>query len=161
MSCMVFVKLRKQNQGYIINISSLGGIIGLPFQGFYSTTKFAIESFSEALSAEVKAFRIKVIIIEPGDFCTNFTLSRKIITNASEHSIYKDKFQSTMKVIEKDEYNGCNPIILAKSIERIINNPSPKLRYIVGSKTQKLSVKLKKILPQRIFEKIIMNHYKC
>ena len=69
--------MRRARQGKIINLSSIGGIMGLPYQGFYSASKFAIEGFSEALSAEVRGFGIKVSMVEPGDFATGFTGSRK------------------------------------------------------------------------------------
>ena len=62
--------MRKQGGGTIINFSSIGGLMGLPFQAFYSAGKFAIEGFSEALRMEVRQFNIKVILINPGDFHT-------------------------------------------------------------------------------------------
>ncbi len=69
--------MRKARAGKIINLSSIGGVMGLPYQGFYSASKFAIEGFSEALSAEVRRFGIRVCMVEPGDFATGFTGSRK------------------------------------------------------------------------------------
>ena len=63
--------MRKQGGGMIINISSIGGLMGLPFQAFYSASKFAIEGFSEALRMEVRKFNIKVVVINPGDFHTS------------------------------------------------------------------------------------------
>ena len=69
--------MRKAHKGKIINLSSIGGVMGLPYQGFYSASKFAIEGFSEALSAEVRGFGISVSMVEPGDFATGFTGSRK------------------------------------------------------------------------------------
>ena len=70
--------MRKQRQGKIINISSIAGRIAVPYQGFYSASKFAIEGYSEALSMEVYPFGIKVCVVEPGDFNTGFTASRNI-----------------------------------------------------------------------------------
>src|SRR5664279_211637 len=69
--------MRKQGGGKIINFSSIGGLMGLPFQGYYSTSKFAIEGFSEALRMEVKQFNIKVVLINPGDFHTSNTANRR------------------------------------------------------------------------------------
>ena len=151
--------MREQKQGYIINTSSIMGVMGLPFQGFYSATKYAIEGFTETLRYETKEFGIKAVLIEPGDFATGFTANRKRTGNSS-NSIYSGKFEKNMDIIEKDENNGCNPIVFAKLVEGIINNPSPKVRYLVGYKVQKLAVKLKKILPQKTFEKMIMGFYK-
>ncbi len=69
--------MRKQGGGTIINFSSIGGLMGLPFQAFYSAGKFAIEGFSEALRMEVRKFNIKVIVINPGDFHTNNSANRR------------------------------------------------------------------------------------
>ena len=69
--------MRKQRSGKIVNLSSIGGVMGLPWQGFYSASKFAIEGFSEALAAEVRSFGIRVAMVEPGDFATGFTASRR------------------------------------------------------------------------------------
>ena len=74
--------MRKAGKGRIINLSSIGGLMGLPYQGFYSASKFAIEGFSEALSAEVKRFGIDISIVEPGDFATNFTASRSFFKSS-------------------------------------------------------------------------------
>lgn len=151
--------MRKQKQGYIINTSSIMGVMGLPFQGFYSATKFAIEGFTETLSYETKEFGIKVVAIEPGDFATGFTANRKRAANSSS-SAYSEKFNRNMEIIEKDENGGCAPILFAKLVERVISNPSPKVRYLVGYKMQKLAVRLKKVLPHKTFEKMIMGYYK-
>ena len=62
--------MRKQNHGTLINFSSIGGLMGLPFQGFYSASKFAIEGLSEALRMELRQFNIKVVLINPGDSST-------------------------------------------------------------------------------------------
>ena len=70
--------MRKERKGFIINISSIGGLIAVPFQGFYSASKFAVEGYSEALQHEVRPFGIRVCLVEPGDFYTNFTANRGI-----------------------------------------------------------------------------------
>src|SRR4030042_7121558 len=73
----VLPHMRKQGGGTIINFSSIGGIMGLPFQAFYSASKFAIEGFSEALRMEVRHLNIKVIVINPGDFFTSNSANRR------------------------------------------------------------------------------------
>jgi NAD(P)-dependent dehydrogenase (short-subunit alcohol dehydrogenase family) len=70
----VLPAMRKQKEGTIVNISSIGGLMGLPFQGFYSASKYAIEGMSEALRMELKPFHIKVVVVRPGDFHTGFHL---------------------------------------------------------------------------------------
>ena len=81
--------MRGQGGGKIICFSSIGGLMGLPFQGLYSASKFAIEGYCEALRLETKAFGIKVVVIEPGDFATNFTAKRKSVSDPRAYEVYK------------------------------------------------------------------------
>lgn len=151
--------MRKQLSGTIINISSIGGLMGLPFQGFYSASKFAIEGLSEALRLELKPYRIKVIVIEPGDFSTHFTRNRRVVEKI-QHSDYRTQFQKTISVIENDENNGLKPELLAKKIASVLKKKTPRYNYIVASFEQKLAVALKTFLPHKLFWYIISAHYK-
>jgi short-subunit dehydrogenase len=147
--------MRKQNSGLIINISSIGGLIGLPFQSMYSASKFAIEGLTESLYKELHSSKIKITMIEPGDFKTGFTENREIPKNTNQ----SDAFQNTLKIIENDESSGQNPELIGKLINKIINKSNPRLRYTVGAFDQKLAVLLKRLLPNRLFDWIIMKHY--
>ncbi|MDT8718709.1 SDR family oxidoreductase [Clostridium sp. 19966] len=151
--------MRERRSGIIINTSSIGGIIGLPYQGVYSSTKFAIEGYTEALSKELNEFGIKVCMIQPGDFCTGFTKNRIFTKATDKNSPYYKSFAKTLVTFEHDENNGCNPEKIGKLIFNIIKSKHIKERYIVGYFFQKLSVMLKRILPGRIFEKIIISYY--
>ncbi len=153
--------MRKQGGGIIINFSSIGGLMGLPFQAFYSASKFAIEGFSEALRMEVKKFKIKVILINPGDFHTNNSANRRgFLAPSSEGDPYYDQFTKTLGIIEKDEAGGWEPVVLAKKIVRIVNSRNQRNKYIISSFEQKLAVGLKYILPGKIFAAILESHYK-
>ena len=88
----VLPHMRRAGKGLVINSSSIGGLIGLPYQGVYSSSKFAVEGFSEALSKELKPFGIKVVILEPGDFKTGFTKGRKFSSLIKKNSAYYDDF---------------------------------------------------------------------
>jgi short-subunit dehydrogenase len=152
--------MRKQGGGTIINFSSIGGLMGLPFQAFYSAGKFAIEGFSDALRMEVRQFNIKIIVINPGDFCTsNSTNRRKYLAPSGEGDPYKEQFTKTLAVIEKDEANGWKPEVLARKLCRIIECKNPRQRYIIASFEQRLAVILKYILPGSLFRKILEDHY--
>lgn len=150
--------MRENKNGLIINIGSIGGLIGLPYQGFYSATKFAIQGFSEALYQELKDFNINVVVVNPGDFSTNFTSNRKIINNVYD-SPYRKQFMKTLSIIEKDEKKGLKPEVLARKIYKIIETKNPKFKYNIASFDQKLAVFLKCILPSKIFLRIISSHY--
>jgi NAD(P)-dependent dehydrogenase (short-subunit alcohol dehydrogenase family) len=157
----VLPAMRKQGGGTIINISSIGGLMGLPFQAFYSAAKFAMEGFTEALRMEVKNFNIKVILINPGDFHTSNSANRRnYIAHPINNDPYLDQFNKTLAVIEKDEANGWEPAILARKIAKIVDCKNPRQRYIIASFEQKLAVVLKYILPGRLFRWILEDHYK-
>jgi NAD(P)-dependent dehydrogenase (short-subunit alcohol dehydrogenase family) len=157
----VLPHMRKQGGGKIINISSIGGMMGLPFQAFYSASKFAIEGFSEALRMEVNQFNIKVILINPGDFHTNNSANRrKHLAPSPPEDPYHLQFERTMAVIEKDEAEGWPPEILARKLLKIIECKNPKQRYTIASFEQKLAVVLKYVMPSRLFRKILEDHYK-
>ncbi len=156
----VLPEMRKQGGGTIINFGSIGGLMGLPFQAFYSAGKFAIEGFSEALRMEVSAFNIKVVVINPGDFHTSNSQNRRgYLAPTTENDPYTTQFEKTLSIIEKDESKGWDPVRLAKKIVKIVESPNPKQRYIIASFEQKLAVLIKKVLPGKIFRKILQDHY--
>lgn len=156
----VLPAMREQKSGTIINIGSIGGLMGLPFQGYYSASKFAVEGFSEALRMEVKQFGIKVVVVNPGDFNTNNTANRRgFLATSGEISAYDTQFEKSLAIIENDENKGWNPEILARKMVKIVNCPNPRQRYIIASFEQKLAVSIKKILPGKLFSKILADHY--
>lgn len=151
---------RQNGGGTILNISSIGGLMGLPFQSQYSAGKFALEGFTEALRFEVRPFGIRVCNINPGDFHTGFTKNRQIFQQ--ENSVYKSAFNHFLKMYEHDENNGCEPILVAKLAEKIISSDrEPAIRYTVGKKEQTLSLIMKRILGDRLFEKILVRFWKA
>jgi hypothetical protein len=153
--------MRRQGGGAIINFSSIGGLMGLPFQAYYSAGKFAIEGFSEALRMEVNQFNIKVILINPGDFHTSNSANRRnYLAPTGPDDPYNEQYNKTLKIIEQDEANGWQPEVLAKKIVKIIDTRNPRQRYIIGSFEQKLAVALKNLLPGKLFRLIIQYHYK-
>lgn len=157
----VLPHMRRQGGGTIINISSIGGLMGLPFQPYYSAAKFAIEGFSEALRMEVKQFGIRVVVINPGDFHTNNSANRRnYLAPAEEGDPYYNQFHTTLDTIEKDENKGGKPEVLAQKIAGIIKKKNPSHHYIIASPDQKLAVLLKRLLPSRIFSLILEDHYK-
>lgn len=155
----VLPSMRKQREGTIINFSSIGGLMGLPFQGFYSASKFAIEGLSEALRMEVKQFNIKVVLINPGDFHTNNTANRRNFLTKAENDPYAEQFAKSLAIIEKDENGGWPPEVLAKKLVKIIESKNPCQRYVIATAEQKLAVVLKNILPSSWFMKILAPHY--
>lgn len=153
--------MRNQGGGTIINFSSIGGLMGLPFQAFYSAGKFAIEGFSEALRMEVRQFNIKIVLINPGDFHTSNSANRRnFLAPTDATDPYHEQYLRTMAIIEKDEANGWEPKVLAGKLVKIVESKNPRQRYIIASFEQKLAVVLKYILPGKLFGMILEDHYK-
>ncbi|MES2629083.1 MAG: SDR family oxidoreductase [Bacteroidota bacterium] len=151
--------MRAQGGGNILNVSSLAGRFGLPFRGVYSATKFALEGLTESLSQEVQQFGISVSLVEPGEFSTNISENRQT-TALPEDSVYTAQFSLMYDLLNTELTKALSPSIMGKAVEKILNTRKPKLRYVVSSPFQRLTLVLKAILPARVFEKLLMNHYK-
>lgn len=152
--------MRQQKSGVIINVSSLAGLLAVPFQAFYSASKFAMEGMTEALRMEVRPFGIRVAMIEPGDFKSEFPANRVSTADSLKSEVYRELLERCVGVMREEEKNGKVPYPVARLVERIINDPSPRLRYTVGPFGERLGPKLKSILPYRVYEYLFMKHYK-
>lgn len=152
--------MRKAGGGKIINISSLGGIIAVPFQGLYAASKFAVEGYSEALALEVYPFGIQVCLVEPGDFQTNFTANRNISHATSNHPAYQDRFIRTLHIIENAEKNGTNPDKLGRKICKLVYASRMPLRCKIGPVEQVWFCRFKGWLPDWLVQFVVRTFYK-
>jgi short-subunit dehydrogenase len=155
----VLPQMRLQKRGKIINVTSIAGFMGLPFRGVYSATKGALELITEAARMEVKQFGIQMVNVAPGDFATNIAAGR-YHTPVFEDSAYKKTYQENLNLMDAHVDGGMNPIEMAKAVYNIIENKNPKIHYKVGGFMEKFSIVLKRILPDKMYEKLLMNHYK-
>jgi len=152
--------MRQQRSGYIVNVSSLAGQVGIPFQGLYSASKFAVEGLTEALRTEVRPSGIRVVLIEPGDFHTPFTFHRRKTLQSQENLAYREYFDRALGTMEADEMNGPAPERIARLLKCIIETPSPRLRYTVGPALERIETALKKWVPSQLFEWGLAKYYK-
>lgn len=138
--------------GKIINIGSVAGDLTIPYQGFYSMSKSAIDKFSECLRIELHNKKIKVTTILPGDTKTGFTANRK--------ATIKDNAVATksIKKMEKDEQNGVSPRKVSKVIFKVMKAKNPPIRVAVGL-SYKLFIFLQRILPRRLVIFILRKLY--
>ncbi|NMB95515.1 MAG: SDR family oxidoreductase [Clostridiaceae bacterium] len=150
--------MRREGKGLIINISSVAGVISIPFQSMYSASKFALEAMSEALRIELKPYGIKVVIIEPGDTNTGFTDNRIMVKGAEKGSVYFEKFKKSINKMIKDEKTGPGPETVAKVVAKISSKKNPPVRIAVGI-SYKLIVFLKRILPDKLVHFILAKIY--
>lgn len=148
--------MRKQKNGLIIITSSVGGVYPLPFQGFYSASKFALEAYSGALRMETEPFGIKVSVIEPGDAATPFTKNRK--TTEQDTSPYKAMCDKTLSIIVRDETGGYSSSVVASAYFKISNKNNPPCVYTVGFK-YKVLVFLKRLFPTRFAYFVLKKMY--
>lgn len=155
----VLPQMRKQHSGLIINITSIAGYMGLPYRGIYSASKGALELVTEAFRMELKDFNIKMTSIAPGDFATNIAAGR-YHAPLLENSPYKQPYGQTLELMDAHVDSGSDPVLMAQAVLKVINTKEPKGHYKIGAFMQKFSIVLKRILPDKTYEKMLLKHYK-
>ncbi|GGW64722.1 short-subunit dehydrogenase [Winogradskyella epiphytica] len=155
----VLPTMRKQNAGLIINVTSIAGYMGLPYRGVYSASKGALELITEAFRMELKDFNIVMTNVAPGDFATNIAAGR-YHAPVLDDSPYREVYGKTLRLMDEHVDSGGDPKQMAEAIYKIIETKNPKIHYKVGAFMQKFSIILKRILPDKVYEKMLMNHYK-
>ncbi|MGD1922347.1 MAG: SDR family oxidoreductase [Pleurocapsa sp.] len=143
--------MRLHRSGKIVNISSLGGLVPFPAAGMYSCSKFALEALSDVLRMELKAFNIKVVVIEPGPVVTDFfkvawQKVQETIPNYSE-TPYAPIFKNIEAIDKQLDLLGWSGSKTAKAISKIIAKPNPKPRYILATGGKTMVFMMNKVLP--------------
>jgi NAD(P)-dependent dehydrogenase (short-subunit alcohol dehydrogenase family) len=155
----VMPHMREQRSGYMVNVGSLGGLVAIPFQGLYSASKFALEGLTESLRLEMRPFGIHVVLLEPGDHRTGLTANRRMTAGSQSNPAYLDRFHRAVSRMAADEQNGPAPEHVAQLLYRILNRPSPRLRYTTGPAPERAAVWLKRLLPYAVVEKLMSFYY--
>jgi short-subunit dehydrogenase len=123
-------KMRERRAGRIINVSSIGGRITLPYFGVYNSTKYAIESLSDALRYELRPFGVDVTLIEPGVIRTNFeatAVGNLKTLETTPYSAALGKYEEMSKMADRF---AADPIVIAKAISRAVRARRPAARYV-------------------------------
>lgn len=144
------------NQGRIVNVSSVAGLISLPLIGAYSASTYALEAVTDALRMELWDTNIKVITINPGIINTNINA----VLKPKLDNLIEKKSSRFSEIYRRYIYNvpeGLPPDSVATVILNAISSQKPKARYIVGSRRLKVGVKLRKFVPDRIFFSQVAN----
>lgn len=157
MAKAVLPSMRKQGYGKIINTSSIGGVIPLPFQSFYSASKAAMDMLFDALRPEVYPYHIQICSIKPGDAKTNFTASRKA-DRVKADSPYKKAFDHCLASVAHDEQNGIMPIKIAKRVLQISKKKRMPYSRSIGAKDRFLSA-IYHLLPKRMRNYLLYRVY--
>ncbi|MDX1478868.1 MAG: oxidoreductase [Saprospiraceae bacterium] len=154
----VLPQMREQQDGRIINVSSMGGKIYTPLGAWYHASKHAVEGWSDCLRLELKAFNIKVIVIEPGLIATNFgdVMTGPMMRYSGEgpYAKWATAVAQTTEATYEKKGASSPPGVVAKTIQKAIAAPKPKTRYVTGKMARQLLL-VRKFLGDRIFDKII------
>ena len=128
----VLPHLRKQRSGHVVNLSSIGGLVGLPGWGIYNSTKFAVEGLSEALAAELAPLGIGVTVVEPGPFRTDF-LGGSMKPAAKILPDYQETAgQTRTAVVQRNGKQPGDPALAADAIVKAVTSPNPPLHLLLG-----------------------------
>ena len=117
-ACPVRAAGHAHRRGGAVLVSSIGGILGIPFQAFYSASKFAMEGYGEALAYEVAPFGIHVTLVEPGNVRTDFTASRRDVEVPEGPDAYASATARAIETMERDSATACRPVTWPPSSSR-------------------------------------------
>ncbi len=157
MMSAVMPNMRTHKSGKIINVSSIGSEMGLPFRGFYSASKSALDKVTEAMRYEVYPWNIHVCSLHLGDIKTNIAENR-VRTQVSEP--YQSVFNKVYALMNSHVGDGTEPLEVAEYIDRLLSKDRWKAHYYFGKFGQKIGVPLKWILPQGTYENLMKKYNK-
>lgn len=157
---LVLPGMRKRKYGKVVNISSVGGKVGLPMGSWYHASKFAIEGLSDSLRNEVRQFGVDVVVIEPGGTRSEMTaIGAEDMMRVSGNTVYGKLAAAIGKMYSSMEKNSVDPIVIAKLIEKGIEAKHPRTRYVGGAMAKPMLF-IRKVLPDKIFDKMLMSRMK-
>ncbi len=149
-------QLRRQGFGHILMITSISGRMAFPGLSSYAASKFALEGWTEALRYEMKPLGIQVVLVEPGSFDTDIWnrnarpaagLLDPASPNAARAALWRHKIEH--------EIHRADPQVVADTIARILDDPRPRLRYVIG-KDARMGLMMRRLLPRAVFERFII-----
>ncbi len=149
-------QMRRQGFGHIVMVASISGRSGFPGVSSYAASKFALEGWTETLRLELKAVGIQVVLVEPGSFETdiwtrNAKVSARMLDPNAPNAARVSRWRAAF---ERNNKRG-NPQVVADLIASIVENPKPKLRYVVGNDA-KMALIMRAILPWSMFERAVI-----
>ena len=159
MTKAVLPAMRRQRSGHIIQVSSISGLHGSVTVSSYSASKHALEGWSESLRMEVNSLGIKVVLVEPGAFQTGiWTRGARMGEQSTKQS--SPNIERSLRMRERlRELPKADPIVVARLMVTIAQDPNPKLRYLVG-RDAKIQLAMKRLLPWKWHEKVVANFLK-
>ncbi len=151
--------MRRNRSGTILVMSSIAGRIGLPYNAYYSASKFALEGFVESLRLELTHSGVHIALIEPGSVRTGFDPTYSHFTGTSS-AVQGPSSTKVLRVIAEQAREGINPIVIARLVHRLMGKKKLRARYSAGLLHQRLVLWLKNWLPSRMLEYILLEYFK-
>ena len=152
--------MRRQGSGRVLVIGSIAGLIGLPFLGHYSASKFALDGLIQALRFEVAPFGIEACLLHPGDYCTAISDNQTLSVNAGDNSAYAVACRKMVSICDEAVKLAPPAEVVASRIEHLLSRRRLPARYVVGSPVELAAVRLKALLPTRVFEALFRSAYR-
>ena len=151
-------RMRGQKRGLLIVIGSIAGRVSIPMQSQYSSSKFALEAFTDAVRMEMRECGVRACIIEPGDTKTGFTAAREIQSDSSLAVNYRNVLKDSVAKMASDEQNGRSPESVAEVALALTRKKNPPSRVPVGIEYKALMFMLR-LMPDRGKEFILSKLY--
>ena len=159
---LVLPQMRAQRDGYLVNVSSMGGRIWEPLGSWYHASKFAVEGLSDSLRVEVAEFGIKVVIIEPGSIRSEWSaIAAEHLEATSANTPYAKQAKVVGAVLRRVDRSqmAAGPEVVAEVIAKAVQSAKPRTRYVVGGGARSILL-AERILPDRGFDRFIQLGYR-
>jgi NAD(P)-dependent dehydrogenase (short-subunit alcohol dehydrogenase family) len=159
---LVLPQMRAQRDGYLVNVSSMGGRIWEPLGSWYHASKFAVEGLSDSLRVEVAEFGIKVVIIEPGSIRSEWSaIAADRLETTSANTPYAKQAKVVGAVLRRVDRSqmASGPEVVAEVIAKAVQSAKPRTRYVVGGGARSILL-AERILPDRGFDRFIQLGYR-
>jgi NAD(P)-dependent dehydrogenase (short-subunit alcohol dehydrogenase family) len=157
MTKAVLPHMRAQRRGRIINVSSLSGFVPSPFMAVYTSTKHAVEGYSESLDHEVRDHGVRILLVQPGPINTPF--GANAMQADTPLPLYASGRRTFDEVFAKESSGGDDPTVVAKVIVAVATDRNPKLRHTAGSAAARISM-LRRVVPARTFDRVVRKFYR-
>jgi len=153
--------MRARGAGRIVLVSSLAAAVPLPYQAFYSASKAALSNYAEALRLELAPSGVHVVCIEPGNFRTGFTGSRRRAAGWTQDSPHAASCEASLQWMERDELRAPPPAAVVRRLVAVLEQPVPVLRHVVVAHAfERIGAWLRALLPQRLYERVALKVFR-
>ncbi|HRW23396.1 MAG TPA: SDR family NAD(P)-dependent oxidoreductase [Spirochaetia bacterium] len=149
----------RASDGRLVVVGSLAGSIAVPYQAYYAASKAALAAFVDALRLELVGMGAQATLVEPGDFRTGFTASRRTFGLADD-SPYADNGRRAIAVMADSERHGADPILFARLVTALLEKRRLAPRYRLGPWSQRAAMRLKDLLPRRLGEALLKAYFR-